>query len=272
VNRRRALITGGAKGMGKEFTKLLLNQDYEVWVLDNDQSSLAQVKMEFQAKIREGALRISELDLLDFPAVTSFQRELESQWNSLSLLINNAGVVFGGEFSQVELPNHWKTIDINLKTLITITYLFLPLLQRDPKSLLIQMASVTGLMGLAYGTTYSASKWGVVGFSEALREELRVTSAPSPHICIVCPSYIDTGMFDGSKHPMFMPKLSPSALAKNILSAAQSKKAFVYAPFFVRLVPLLRSFLPLCVQNWIMDRLKVAKGMSHWCGRQNRGA
>jgi all-trans-retinol dehydrogenase (NAD+) len=272
VDRRRALITGGAKGMGKEFTKLLLNQDYQVWILDNDQSSLAQFKTEFQTEIQAGDLRITGLDLLDFSAVTAFQYELESQWGHLSLLINNAGVVFGGEFSRVELSNHWKTIDINLKSLITITHLFLPLLQRDPKSLLIQMASVTGLMGLAYGTTYSASKWGVVGFSEALREELRVTSASSPHICIVCPSYIDTGMFDGSKHPIFMPKLAPSALAKKILSAAQSKKAFVYAPFFVRIVPLLRSFLPLCIQNWIMDRLKVAKGMSHWCGRPNRGA
>lgn len=272
MDKKRALITGGAKGMGKEFTKLLLQQSYHVWILDNDESSLAKLKTEFESDIRTGNLRISELDLLDFPAVTALHHEIKSQWNHLSLLINNAGVVFGGEFSRVELSDHWKTIDVNLRSLITITHLFLPLLQKDPGSMLIQMASVTGLMGLPFGTSYSASKWGAVGFSEALRQELRVTGKPSPHICLVCPSYIDTGMFDGSKHPLFMPKLAPSRLASKILWAAHRKKAFVYAPFLVRFVPLLRSFLPLCIQNWIMDRLEVAKGMRHWTGRTGHGA
>lgn len=272
MSKKRALVTGGAKGMGREFTKLLLQQDYQVWILDNDSTSLSTIKTELQASLQSGQLRVSELNLLDLEALAQFRDQLQAEWSSLSFLINNAAVVFGGRFEKVTLSDHLKTIDVNLKALIASTHLFLPLLQKESHSVLLQMASVTGLMGLAYGTSYSSSKWGVIGFSESLRQELRATGSRSPHICVACPSYIDTGMFDGSKHPMFMPKLTPSELASTILKAAHSRKAFVYAPFLVRWVPLLRSTLPLCAQNWIMDLLGVARGMSQWTGRKNSGA
>lgn len=272
MTKKTALITGGAKGMGQEFAKLLLDQDFLVWIVDQDQQALTAVTSQFTSKINAGQLSTSCLDLCDSTALDQFSQTLKSQWLSLDLLINNAGVVFGGPFQNVSIADHSKTIDVNLKALIATTHHFLPLLQKSDQSILLQMASVTGLMGLPYGSSYSASKWGVIGFSEALREELRSNKQTSPHICIVCPSYIDTGMFDGSKHPKFMPKLSSADLASKILSGALKGKSYIYAPYPLRWLPLVRALLPLWVQAKLMDFLGVASGMRSWTGRPKIGA
>ena len=253
--------------MGREFTIILLQNDWNVWAIDNDQAALHDLKAELSSKSYSSRLNTDCIDVSDINALKAFCENLKAQWQSLDLLINNAGVVFGGSIEKVPLENHLKTIDVNLNGLIATTFLFLPLLQKSQQSILIQMASVTGLMGLAYGTAYSASKWGVVGFSEALRNELKDKQQNHPHICIVCPSYIDTGMFSGTKHPMFMPTLESRKLAHKVLSAAQRRKFYVYEPMLVRFVSLLRSVLPVSAQDRLLRFLGVAPGMKQWRGR-----
>ena len=272
MTKKSALITGGAQGMGQEFAKLLLDLNFLVWIVDQDQQALKKIHSQFTSQINSGQLLTTCLDLCDSTALDHFAQTLKSQWLSLDLLVNNAGIVFGGPFQNVSIAEHSRTIDVNLKALIATTHHFLPLLQKSQDSTLLQMASVTGLMGLAYGSSYSASKWGVIGFSEALREELRSNRQRAPHICIVCPSYIDTGMFDGSKHPKFMPKLSSAHLASKILNGALKGKNYIYAPYPLRWLPLLKALLPLWAQAKVMDFLGVASGMRSWTGRPKIGA
>lgn len=189
------------------------------------------------------------------------KEKVVKQWGHLDILINNAGILRGGPFLEVPASEHLKTIDVNLCGLIRMTHLFLPDLIDREESRLVQIGSVTGLMGLAFGTSYAGSKWGVLGFSESLRQELRALKKKSPHICVVCPSYIATGMFDGAKAPKLMPFLHPAPLAAKILKAVEKRRSFVKEPFMVKTVPFLRTLLPLWAQDWLLDWFGVAEGM-----------
>ena len=132
----------------------------------------------------------------------------------ITSLINNAGVVFGGEFEQVELDQHLNTFRVNSEGLMATTHAFLDDLIQAKEAYLVNIASASAFIGLPYGSTYAASKWAVVGFSESLRLELAVRKIRHVHVTSVCPSYISTGMFDGVKTPLFSPMLTPKKVVE----------------------------------------------------------
>lgn len=92
---------------------------------------------------------------------------------------------------------------------------------------------------------YSASKFGAVGFSEALRAELRNRS-PNLHVTIICPYYIDTGMFDGveSSSPYVLPILDVHYVADRTVEATATNVALLYLPRFCYVTMFLKEFLP----------------------------
>jgi len=263
---KKVLITGGAQGLGKSLAREFLNRGAELLVCDLNVAALQNLKDEF-------AVEFSNDKLLTFKADVTNEQDLHKlkdfwleKWGAIDILVNNAGIVYGGPFLEVPLENHLKIFEVNLLGLIRVTHLFLPELLKSKEACLLQIGSVTGLIGLAYGSTYASSKWGVLGFSESIRQELRATKHKNLHICVVCPSYIDTGMFEGSGAPLLMPFLKPDLLARKIIRAVESKTFFVKEPFLVKTAALLRAALPIKIQDWVFDFLGVADGMKDWKG------
>ena len=91
---------------------------------------------------------------------------------------------------------------------------------------IVTVASAAGLIGTARETDYAASKFAAVGFDEALRQELR-RSAPGVRTTVVCPYYIDTGMFKGVKtrFPLLLPVLKEQEVADRVLKAVRRNQA-----------------------------------------------
>src|SRR5262249_61797405 len=114
------------------------------------------------------------LDVTDEAQVTAVREAVHAEGGPIDVLVNNAGVVFGGPFLQVPAAKHRTTVAVNLNGLLTVTHAFLPDLIGRPEAHLVNVASATAFGPLPWGTSYAATKWAVLGFTESLREEFRL--------------------------------------------------------------------------------------------------
>ena len=115
----------------------------------------------------------------------------------VDVLVNNAGVISGQLLSELTDEAIERTLAVNTLALFWCTRAFLPAMVERRRGHVVTLASAAGLVGVVRQTDYSASKHAAVGFAESLRFELR-RYAPEVHTTLVCPFYINTGMFDGA--------------------------------------------------------------------------
>jgi all-trans-retinol dehydrogenase (NAD+) len=136
---------------------------------------------------------------------------------------------------------------------------------------LVTVASAAGLVGSARETDYAASKFAAVGFNEALRQELR-HGAPGVKTTVVCPFYVDTGMFAGVKtrFPLLLPILKEDAVTERIVNAIQRDRAQLQLPFMVRTLPAMR-LLPVWAFDRLADFFGINDAMDGFTGRASPG-
>jgi all-trans-retinol dehydrogenase (NAD+) len=132
---------------------------------------------------------------------------------------------------------------------------------------IVTIASAAGLVGVARQADYSASKHAAVGFDESLRAELR-RAAPFVKTTVVCPYYIDTGMFTGvkSRFPRLLPILHEQKVADRVLRAIRRNERRVLMPPLVRLLPAMR-LLPAPLFDRVVDLFGLNSGMEGFTGR-----
>ncbi len=169
-----AVITGAASGIGAALAEALAQHGCHLSLADRDQAGLASVA----ASARKHGVQVSEhwLDVADATAIAALPAAVLAQHARVNLLINNAGIATMGNFVDQSEQDFENLININLWGVIRMTRAFLPLLQREPVAQLVNISSVFGLIAPAGQVAYATSKFGVRGFSEALRHELEKTS------------------------------------------------------------------------------------------------
>ena len=166
----RALITGGAGGIGKALARALAAEGCPVVLADIDASALE--KAQGQLAEEGTTVHIVVVDVTSPESAERARELLHAEVGPIQILINNAGVVHGGPFLDVPLDRHLATYRVNVDGVVIMTHTFLPDLLVGHQSHLINMASASGFIGLPYGSTYASSKWAVIGFSESIRQEL----------------------------------------------------------------------------------------------------
>lgn len=206
-------------------------------------------------------------DLSKIETIKKCRTEVLDLGLSIDVLINNAGVVFGGDFEKQPLEKHLLTYRINVDGLVAMTHVFFEDLRKSKDANIVNIASASGYIGLPYGTSYASSKWAVIGFSESLRLELIERNITNVHVTTVCPSYINTGMFSGVKAPLFLPWLRPETIVEKIIHGIEKDCAFVREPFMVKWVDLFKGILPLRIFTAINKFLGVSTSMTNWKGR-----
>jgi len=191
---------------------------------------------------------------------------------SVDVLVNNAGVVSGKSFLELSDEAIERTFSINALSLFWVTRVFLPAMIERGSGHVVTVASSAGLVGVARLSDYCASKWAAVGFDESLRMELE-RSAPGVKTTVVCPYYINTGMFAGaqSRFPHLLPMLEEDDVAERILRAVEHDKPRLLLPPLVHLLPMLRA-LPPRVFDGVMTLLGVNASMDHFVGHKAREA
>lgn len=262
---KKVLITGAASGIGRLMAEKLARRGAIVVVVDMNLEAAAAVA----SGIKTGGGKAHALyaNLSDLESLKKLKSDVSALGLQIDVLVNNAGVVFGGEFESLPLDRHLMTYRVNVDGLVAMTHLFFDDLRKSKDANIVNLASASGFIGLPYGTTYASSKWAVIGFSESLRLELMERGIKNIHVTTVCPSYISTGMFSGVKAPMFLPWLKPEAIVEKIIHGIEKDCAFIKEPFVVKWVDLLKGILPLKLFTAVNKLLGVSTSMTHWKGR-----
>ena len=196
---------------------------------------------------------------------------MNAEVGPIDVLVNNAGVVFGGPFLDVALNRHLATIAVNLSGVITITHAFLPNLIARPAGHIVNIASAAAVIALPMATSYAASKWAVLGFSDSLREELRELGHRHVGVTAVCPGYIATGLFEGAKPARMTRWLTPEEVAAAVVRAVERGQEFVMLPRSTRTMYRLCSGWPRSWFRAVCRALGVSRSMAGWKGHPPPG-
>ncbi|MCJ2061807.1 SDR family oxidoreductase [Methylobacterium sp. J-088] len=166
---RVALITGAASGIGAALASGLAAKGCSLLLVDRDPEGLETIAR----RIRENgtAVETRVVDLVDAEAIRALPDWAADRFGHLDILINNAGVALGGRFDETHLEDFEWLMDINLRAVVRMCHAFLPMLKARPAAQIVNLSSLFGLIAPPGQVAYCTSKFGVRGFSEALRHE-----------------------------------------------------------------------------------------------------
>lgn len=205
ISDKHAIVTGASSGIGKAFSKALVEKKATVYGLARRSEKLKNVQNEFGEHFQP-----VEMDVTDSNRLEKWVRDTFSDENHLpDILINNAGLATFGQVDQMA-PEKWHAmINTNLNGIFYLTRLIVPLMKQNSEVChIINISSIAGLLGNPGMSGYNASKYAVRGFSEALFKELRYDGIK---VSCMFPGSIATDFFKTAmgeeSHPnMMMPE------------------------------------------------------------------
>ena len=270
IHNKHVLVTGGASGIGRLLALRCAELGATVTIWDLDAAGAEAAAAEAAARGAGGAHAFA-CDVSDREEVYARAEEVRAAAGDVDVLVNNAGIINGQPL--LELPDEKieRTFAVNTLALFWTAKAFLPAMVTRGSGHVVNVASAAGLIGSPRETDYAASKFAAVGFNEALRQELR-RSSPGVKTTVVCPFYVDTGMFAGVKtrFPLLLPILKEDDVVAAILGAIQHDRAVLQMPFMVRTLPAMR-LLPVWAFDRLADFFGVNGAMDGFTGRGPAG-
>lgn len=250
---KHVLITGGASGIGFLMAKRIIKENpakLTLWDIDGQKLKEACESLSTKGvNIHSNIVDIAQPEKV-YPAAEQVLDEV----GPVDILINNAGIVVGKRFSEYTPEEIEQTIRVNLSGAMHVTSAFLPAMTDKNDGHIVNIASAAGLIPNPKMSVYAGSKWGMVGWSESLRTELKQEHC-GIRVTTVEPSYIKTGMFEGVTAPRLTPLLEPEDITEQIIYAVKHNKIQLRAPFMVKLIPFLKGVLPRPIFDLVAGKL-----------------
>ncbi len=193
---RTAVITGAGSGIGRAIATSLAQRGCHLALADINECGLAETVSLLSAS----GVRVTPhtLDVADRAMVAAFPTTVLAEHGAADLLVNNAGVALGGTFDLVSEEDFDWLFNINFHGLVRMTRAFLPLLRASTDARLVNISSIFGIVAPAEQVAYSASKFAVRGFSEALRHEL---DGSTVGVTVVHPGGVRTNISERARAP-----------------------------------------------------------------------
>jgi NAD(P)-dependent dehydrogenase (short-subunit alcohol dehydrogenase family) len=197
---RTAVVTGAGSGIGRAIAVSLAARRCHLALADIDEAGLAQTCEILDSR----GVNVSRhlLDVADPSAVAALPITVAQRHAKVDLLFNNAGVAVGGSFDEVSDADFQWLFSINFWGVVHMTRAFLPLLRQSDEARIVNISSLFGLISPPGQTAYSASKFAVRGFSNALRYELEGSTVA---LTVVHPGGIATSIARNARKPKDMP-------------------------------------------------------------------
>src|SRR5712671_4189251 len=168
-----AVVTGAGSGIGRGLARQLAAAGSALALADIDEAGLQQTT----ASLSERGVQLTThiVDVSDESAMEAFAQDVAARHGRVTLLINNAGVALHGRFEEISLDDLRWLMGINFWGVVYGVKYFLPALKKEPRAHIVNISSVFGIVAPVGQSAYSASKFAVRGFTEALRHELEGT-------------------------------------------------------------------------------------------------
>jgi len=265
---KTVLVTGGAQGLGKLFATRAVEEGAAAVVLwDINETTLKETAAEFEST---GSSRI-HYDVVD---VSNAERVAEAAANvrenvgDVHILINNAGIVRGNGYSwQNTVRDIESTVAINSVAPQLIAREFVPrMIEGGEDCRVVNLASSAGLTAVPRLAAYCASKWAAIGWSDSLRLELEQAGHKNVKVTTVCPTYINTGMFEGAQGILFTPMLEPEQVVNDSWREMLKGGPFLITPWTSRMNKVLSGVLPVKLRDISLSRAGVYESMAKFTG------
>ena len=241
-----AVITGGARGIGRQLATDLLARGYLVVIGDLDQAATDATAAELGAGA--SAVRLDVTDRTNLAAVVA---HVEATVGPIALWINNAGIMPTGPFRDQKMDVARAIIDINYAGVVEGTAAVLPGMLERHAGTVVNLASATGIKPLAGVAVYSGTKAAVIAFTQSLRRELR---GPGVRLIVVSPNLVRTALGAGITPPRLTGVITAPMVSAAIMAALDRPRRFsIVVPR--RLAPVLRlsNSLPIRLRDWVDD-------------------
>jgi 3-oxoacyl-[acyl-carrier protein] reductase len=167
-----ALITGGARGIGRAICVRFVQDGARVITCDLDETGLAALAREAKEREYPGSIEVHTLNVTDPKAVDRFVETLAETHGRIDILVNNAGITRDGLLMSMEDEQFERVLTTNLYSVFWLCRAVSRIMVRQRYGRIVNIASVSGVMGNAGQANYAASKAGVIGFTKSLAKEL----------------------------------------------------------------------------------------------------
>jgi NADP-dependent 3-hydroxy acid dehydrogenase YdfG len=196
VEGRRVAITGASSGIGEAAALVLASEGAAVALGARRSDRIEELARRIEAD--GGSAAAITVDVTDEDQAHAFVREAHERLGGLDALINNAGLMLLGPIEGADTDQWRRMVDVNVLGLLYCTQAALPLLREGGGGNVVNVSSVAGRVGNPGTAVYNATKWAVVGFSEALRKE----AGPS-NVRVTCiePGYVRTELQGHNENP-----------------------------------------------------------------------
>ena len=189
IRGKKAIITGGSRGLGKATALAFAKEGIDVAITGRDETRLKETVAELRALGVKATYAL--FDVGNHQEVKTGIQQLVKDLDGVDILVNNAGIAAFGTFLEMEAEQWAKIMQTNVMGMYYVTREVLPFLIEKNQGDIINVSSTAGLSGNASTSAYSASKFAVIGLSEALMKEVRKDNI---RVCTLTPSTIASDM------------------------------------------------------------------------------
>ncbi len=187
--KRIAIVTGASRGIGAQIAKALAKQGRHVVCVARNLEKLEQVKAQIQSL--GGTACVKTCDISDMSSITQLIEEVVAQHKRLDILVNNAGITRDNLLLRMSEEEFDAVIQTNLKSVFVACKAALRPMMRGKWGRIINISSISGLIGNAGQANYAAAKSGLLGFTKSLAREMAPKKITAN---VVCPGFIQTDM------------------------------------------------------------------------------
>ena len=251
---RVALITGGSRGLGLEIARQICARGGKVALIARDAEELARAKTELDRSATE-VLTI-QCDLLESAQIQSAVQQTIQRFGKIDILINNAGIIEIGPLAHMQLKDFDRAMRLHFWAPYILQLLIVPLMRAKGGGRIVNISSIGGRFAVPHMAAYSASKFALAGFSDAIRPEL---AQDNIYVTTVTPGLMRTGSqvhakfkgdhaaeygwFDWSRKIPFA-SISVERAARKILSACRRGKPALIMPLSAYLIIAANALFP----------------------------
>jgi len=257
---KNVIITGGSSGIGKSAARIFAAKGANITILARREDMLKEAVKEISSSAIDTNQKISHarVDVSNHTEVENWAGIYEKSCGAPNVIINSAGITHPGYFEEIPYETFDELMKIDFYGVLNMCRSFIPMMKAKGGHI-VNVSSMAGFLGVFGYTGYSAAKFAVLGFSQALRSEMKKYNIM---ISVLCPPDTDTPMLEWEDK--IKPKetqavagtagiMSPDDVAKAMIDGMMKKK-FIIVPGFNGKFVLCASRLAPSLVEWIMDR------------------
>ncbi|RWS02963.1 Short-chain dehydrogenase/reductase family 16C member 6-like protein [Dinothrombium tinctorium] len=266
VKNEIVLITGGGSGIGQQMAVRFAALGAKVVIWDINERGMRQTNALVKKQFPTANVFCYCCDVSKYENVYEMAKKVKQDVGIVTILINNAGMVNGKLLKDLDEKAIIRTMDVNFLAHFWTCKAFLPDMMATNHGHIVTIGSIAGLTGAPRMSDYSASKHATIGFEESLRYELKAEGYTGIHSTIVCPYFINTGMFHGARSDV-LPFIDTDFVVDKIISAILINQEVLFIPKFMYFLYVLKSIMPSRALYALFKSLGGEYSMNNFVGR-----